>query len=291
MTLIGTATDHQKCIDAYFEACSAYWTKVYEFQDVEGIIYRQRHSVVLALARKLALPPESRILEIGCGAGLISVQLAREGYTVQAVDSVDGMIKRTRQHAEEAGIGDRVITCIRGVEDLGFPDNEFDLVLKIGVAPWLYSLSKAVREVVRVIRPGGYLITTADNWWRLNHWLDPRYLPPLGPMRRWSRRRLAGLALIKSRGASARMHSIRAFDSCLSAAGLQKLEARTVGFGPFSFLGFNLLPDSLATRVHVRLQDLADRGIPIVRSMGTHYIVLARKEGAPLPHAEVNENA
>ena len=274
---VGTETDHQNCLNAHFEASSAYWTDIYEFEDVDGTIYRQRRSVVLALAQKLALPAESTILEIGCGSGLTSVQLAREGYTIQAVDSVDAMIKRTRQHAEEARVGDRVITSIRDVYDLGYPDNTFDLVLKIGVAPWLYSLDKAVREVVRVLRPGGYLIATADNWWRLNRWLDPRYLPPLAPMRRRVRYVLERLALIASPGASARLHSIREFDACLSAAGLTKIDGRTVGFGPFSFLGRKLLPDPLGVKVHHRLQDLADRGVPILRSMGTHYIVLARK--------------
>jgi 2-polyprenyl-3-methyl-5-hydroxy-6-metoxy-1,4-benzoquinol methylase len=272
-----TETDHQNCLNAHFEASSAYWTDIYEFGDVDGTIYRQRRSVVLALAQKLALPAESPILEIGCGSGLTSVQLAREGYTIQAVDSVDAMIKRTRQHAEEACVGDRVITSMRDVYDLGYADNTFDLVLKIGVAPWLYSLEKAVREVVRVLRPGGYLITTADNWWRLNRWLDPRYLPPLAPMRRQVRNVLERLALIGSRGASARLHSIREFDDCLSAAGLTKIEGRTVGFGPFSFLGCKLLPDSFGVKVHHRMQDLADRGVPMLRSMGTHYIVLARK--------------
>src|SRR5712671_763313 len=226
-----------------FEATSAYWTDIYEFGDVDGAIYRQRRSVVLALAQKLALPAESPILEIGCGSGMTSVQLAREGYTIQAVDSVGAMIKRTRQHAEEACVGDRVITSMRDVYDLGYADNTFDLVLKIGVAPWLYTLEKAVREVVRVLRPGGYLITTADNWWRLHRWLDPRYLPPLAPMRRQVRNVLERLALIGPPGVSAHLHSIRAFDDRLCAAGLTKIEGKTVGFGPFSFLGCKLLPD------------------------------------------------
>jgi 2-polyprenyl-3-methyl-5-hydroxy-6-metoxy-1,4-benzoquinol methylase len=277
LSSVGTETDHQNSLNVYFEASSKYWTDIYEVEDVDGAIYRQRRSVALSLAEKLALPVEAPILEIGCGSGLTSVQLAREGYAIQAVDSVEAMIKSTRQHAEEAGVGDRVITSVRDVYDLGYPDNSFDLVLKIGVAPWLYSLDQAVREVVRVLRPGGYLITTADNWWRLHHWLDPRYLPPLAPMRRRVRSVLERLGLIGSRGASARLHSIREFDAGLSAAGLAKIEARTVGFGPFSFLGWKLLPDSFGMKVHQRLQDLADRGVPILRSMGTHYVVLARK--------------
>src|SRR5437773_1141181 len=61
------------------------------------------------------------------------------------------------------------------------------------------------------------------------------------------------------------------------AAGLEKIAGRTVGFGPFSVLGWKVLSDSSGVRVHRRLQQLADRGVPILRSMGTQYIVLARK--------------
>jgi SAM-dependent methyltransferase len=274
---VGAVTDHQKCVDAHFAASSAYWTKVYEVADVEGTIYRERRSVVLALVKKLTLPAQASILDIGCGAGLTSVELAREGYTIQAVDSVEAMIRRTRQHAEEAGVGERVISSVRSVYELGYPDNTFDLALKIGVAPWLDSVDKALREVVRVLRPGSYLIATADNWWRLNHWLDPRYLPPLTPLRRRVRDVVERVGLIGPRGASTRLYSPGEFDACLGKAGLEKIEGRTVGFGPFSLLGCGLFSDSLGLRVHRRLQELADRGAPILRSMGTHYIVLARK--------------
>ena len=281
MTNRSPDVERQKRTDTHFEAASAYWKEIYEFGDVDAAIYRDRRSAVLALVQKLAVSTEWPVLEIGCGSGLTSVALAQAGYTVHAVDSVDAMIKLTRQHAEDAGVSGCVITSMRDVHNLEFPDNSFNLILKIGVAPWLHSLDKAVREVARALRPGGYLITTADNYWRANHWLDPRYFPPLGPVRKGIRSVLEGLSLRKPSGASARLHSIREFDASLAAAGLEKIEGRTVGFGPFSFLGKKLLPDSSGIRLHHWLQNHADCGVPVVRSSGTHYIVLARKGATP----------
>jgi 2-polyprenyl-3-methyl-5-hydroxy-6-metoxy-1,4-benzoquinol methylase len=272
-----STADHRRSIDAHFAASAEYWTKVYQVEDLDGTIYQQRQSVVLDLAQTLQLPSDARILEIGCGSGLTSVHLAREGYTIQAIDSVDAMVEATRQHAREAGVSHRVIVSKRDVFDLRYPENSFDLILKIGVVPWLLSLNKALREVARVLRPGGCLIASADNWWRLNRWLDPRYVPALAPLRRRLRKVLERRKLIHPAGACARLHSIREFDAYLAAAGLTKVQARTVGFGPFSFLGCKL-PDSYGRNVHRRLQNLADRGVPILRSMGTHYIVLARKD-------------
>ena len=155
MSNSGTAAEHQNCLNAHFKASSAYWTDIYEIEDVDGTIYRERRSVVLALAQELGLPAGARILEVGCGSGLTSVQLALEGYTIQAVDSVDAMIERTREHADRAGVGDRIIASVRSVYDLRYPDSSFDLVLKIGVAPWLYSLDKALRDEMKVESVGG----------------------------------------------------------------------------------------------------------------------------------------
>jgi SAM-dependent methyltransferase len=291
LTNCSPGVEEQKRTDAHFEAASTYWKEIYEFGDVDAAIYRDRRSVVLGLVQKLALSTEWPILEIGCGSGLTSVALAQNGYTVQATDSVDAMLNLTREHAREASVSDRVITSIRDVHNLDFPDNTFSLILKIGVAPWLHSLDKAVREVARVLRPGGYLITTADNWWRLNYWLDPRYFPPLGPVRQGVRAVLERLALRKPGGASARLHSIREFDASLAAAGLEKIQGRTVGFGPFSFLGRKMLPDSSGVKMHHWLQNLADRGTPVVRSAGTHYIVLARKGVTPSGQPRGTKNA
>ena len=281
MSSLSIERTHQGALNVHFEASSDYWTKIYDLQDVDGTIYRQRRSVVLDLVRKLKLPPDSQILEIGCGSGSTSIQLARQGYTVRAVDSVYAMVKGTRKHAEQAGVSERVMASVRDVHDLGYPDESFDLVLKIGVAPWLYSLDRAISEVARVLRPGGYLIATADNWWRLNHWLDLRHLPPLRPIKRQLRNVLERLALIRPGGPSVFLRSIGEFDAYLFEAGLHKIEGRTVGFGPFSFLGFRILSDSTGVRVHRWLQSLADNAVPILRSMGTHYIVLARKDS---PH-------
>jgi SAM-dependent methyltransferase len=270
-------TEQQKRTNEYFEAAAPHWNDLYSSSDTDSLVYKDRRALVLAMARRLSLPVAEPILEIGCGAGYTSVALAENGYTVQAVDSVDAMIARTRQHAEEAHVSTRVITSIRDVHDLGFPDEVFSLVLKVGVAPWVHSLDKAMHEVARVLRPGGYLIATADNWWRLHFWLDPRYFPPLGPLRRGMRSLMESVGLLGPKPPSACLHTIKEFDAYVAAAGLQKLEGKTVGFGPFSFLGRHVLPDSLGNRMHHWLQSQADRGVPVIRNAGSHYVVLARK--------------
>jgi hypothetical protein len=51
----------------------------------------------------------------------------------------------------------------------------------------------------------------------------------------------------------------------------------TVGFGPFTFWGREVVSSSTQVKLHRWLQSGAERGLPGIRSFGTQYLVLARK--------------
>ncbi len=282
-TVDGTnaAADQQRRVDARFLAESSYWKEVYEREGVYEAIYQQRRDVVLALFDRLKVPTHSSLLEIGCGAGLTTVALARRGYVVHAIDTVNAMLGLTRQLALKAGVDQHVITSASDVCRLAFPNDTFSVVLAIGLTPWLHTLRDSLREIARVLRPGGYVIISADHRWRLNYMLDPRRFPGLAGIRWKVRDFLEGCGLRESDPARPHVHmySSKEFDAQLRAAGLEKQEARSLGFGPFTFFNRRVLPESLGMKVHYKLQRLADRGFPLLRSAGSQYVVLARNVG------------
>jgi hypothetical protein len=73
------------------------------------------------------------------------------------------------------------------------------------------------------------------------------------------------------------LHDRRFIDEALMGAELVKTRSMTLGFGPFTFLHHRFLPNSLDIALHHRLQHLADRNLPLFRSSGSQYLVLARK--------------
>src|SRR5438105_7547456 len=98
----------QQQVNAYFQSSSDYWRRIYETRDLLPLIYQARHAAVLEWLAQLRLPQTSKILEVGCGAGMLTSDLARLGYSVEAVDSVPAMVELTRQGAIDNGVGDRV---------------------------------------------------------------------------------------------------------------------------------------------------------------------------------------
>lgn len=272
----------QEKVNAYFQSQSWFWKDIYASGGVFAEIHRNRHAAALNWIGSLALAPGSPVLEIGCGAGFMSIALAQHGFRVYAIDSVEAMVEQTRRHAAESEVTDLLSVDIGDVYALAFEDESFDLVIALGVVPWLEQPELAIQEMARVTKPGGHVILTADNRARLNILLDPLLNPALAPLKRRVKNVLeqVGLRRRLRDEAEAIFHNFQDcsfIDSALARAELIKARGITLGFGPFSLFRHKVLPEPLATVLHHWLQCLADRGVPGFRSTGAHYIVLVRK--------------
>jgi len=271
--------EQQEKVNAYFRDQSAFWKDIYANRDVYAQIHQDRHAAALAWIDSLALAPSSQVLEIGCGAGFMAITLAQRGVCIQAIDSTDAMIQQARQNAVESGATDRLSLDIGDVYSLAFDDGSFDLVVALGVIPWLEWPELAMQQMARVTKPGGYVIFTADNGARLNALLDPWLNPVFAPIKRGIKAALdqAGLRRRSLKDLGATSHSRRFIDKALMRVGLTKVREMTLGFGPFTLFRSAVIPEPLGIRLHCRLQKFADRGVFGLRSTGAHYLVLARK--------------
>jgi ubiquinone/menaquinone biosynthesis C-methylase UbiE len=264
---------------AYFRSTTARWDEFYAEHrkpTVYATIYRERLSRALSLADTLRLPLGSRCLDLGCGPGMATVALAKRNLVVHAVDLVEAQLARVQQRAAEGGLAQRVVTSVGDIHDLHLPDGSFDFVLVIGVMEWLEHPENPLREVARVLRPGGFAVLSVDNKWALRNILDPITSPPLAPIRRRVKELLSRCGWRGRSGPRDYARSIAAFDRLTANAGLHKRQGMTVGFGPFSFLRLEL-PRVFGLPLHRCLQRLADRGFPLLRSAGLVYLTVLEK--------------
>lgn len=87
--------DHQEEVESYCDSTSSYWAEIYSTESARGVIQQRRMALVLEWIDELARPRGSWILEVGCGAGLTTIELARRGYTVCATDSSRAVVERS----------------------------------------------------------------------------------------------------------------------------------------------------------------------------------------------------
>lgn len=98
------------------------------------------------------------VLEVGCGIGTLLADLVAAGYRCRAVDASPQMVAATRAELQRRGLAGRdVQVTLARVQRLPFEDAHFDTVVSTFPTPYIYD-PQAIREIARVLRPGGRLI-------------------------------------------------------------------------------------------------------------------------------------
>ncbi len=94
-----------------------------------------------------------RVLDIGCGPGWYSVNLAKNGAKVVSLDLTENAIFRCRRYFKAYGLhGDKVVA---DAQQLPFKSNSFDGVISSGVLHHAPNVRKTIEEVHRILKPGG----------------------------------------------------------------------------------------------------------------------------------------
>src|SRR3712207_5143608 len=94
-----------------------------------------------------------RVLEVGCGLGTDGAQFARAGAAYTGVDLTEAAVQLARRRFELEGLPGEF--RVADAERLDFADDSFDLVYSHGVLHHTPDTARAVREIHRVLRPGG----------------------------------------------------------------------------------------------------------------------------------------
>jgi SAM-dependent methyltransferase len=193
------------------------------------------------------------------------------------------MLDRVAQNASRAGVADLVVPMTSDAQRLELASATCDVVVAIGLLPWVKQPELALSEMVRITKPGGHVIVTMDNALSLARGLDPGWHEStrafIAKIRRFVTDHSEKVPPVQWPTAM----RLSDFDRLLRAAGLDPLQFQGVGFGQFTFLGRNVLPNRVGLRVDRLLQRLADHNVPLLQHAAVFHVALAVKpseEGA-----------
>jgi ubiquinone/menaquinone biosynthesis C-methylase UbiE len=102
-----------------------------------------------------------RVLEVGCGTGLILARLARLATHAVGIDPSPGMLRTAHERGLQVALG--------SATRLPFPDESFDLVCSFKVLAHVPDIERALSEITRVTRPNGRMILEFYNPWSLRY--------------------------------------------------------------------------------------------------------------------------
>lgn len=107
------------------------------------------------------LPRAARILDVGCGAGLLAEALAKEGHHVTGLDAAGAAIAAARAHAAEGGLD---ITYREGLaEELLAEGARFDAVTALEVVEHVPNPARFIATTAGLLNPGGRLFLSTLN--------------------------------------------------------------------------------------------------------------------------------
>ena len=124
------------------------------------------------------------VLEIGCGMGTDGAQFAKAGADYTGVDLTDAAVELARKRFQASGLKGNF--RVADAERLDFHDESFDIVYSHGVLHHTPDIKAAVREIHRVLKPGGRAIVMLYHRGSYNYRVGIRVL------------RRAGSGLLKS---------------------------------------------------------------------------------------------
>lgn len=166
--------------------------------------------LMLELMGKL---PGRRILDAGCGDGAVACAAALRGADVTGVDPDPAMLAAAGSRASLVGV--RATFSEGRVERLPFADESFDVVVSVTVLCFVPDAAGAVREMVRVLRPGGRFV-----------------LGELGRFSPWAASRRVRAWLGSSTWKAARFRTAADLRDLVEKAGLRVTEVRGAVYYP-----------------------------------------------------------
>lgn len=135
------------------------------YDEFSGWYERERgrgyHALIddLELAVIEPLARDARVLEVGCGTGLLLERVARNARLAKGIDLSPGMLARARERGLDV--------CEGSATELPFADASFELVYSVKVLAHVPDIDKALEEMARVTAPGGRIVAEFYNPWSL----------------------------------------------------------------------------------------------------------------------------
>ena len=108
--------------------------------------------------RMLPQMDRPRILDIGCGYGVPTMELARISQgKIMGIDIDQPALDKFTRRIKEAGLTDRIQAISCSMFDMDFPDASFDIIWSKG-SIYAIGFKRGLREWKRILKPGGYLV-------------------------------------------------------------------------------------------------------------------------------------
>lgn len=165
-------------VKEHFSKRSEYWDSLYDEsnqkQNFTRFELKRRKEIVFDFISKLDVNTSMTALDLGCGAGQYLLGLSDLGIKSFGADISKDMLDISSEKLLKAKLNNGNLLCA-DCYNVPLQSNKFDLIICIGVLEYLNKEAAALSEIRRMLKPGGKLIATLPNFYKLRNLINPYY--------------------------------------------------------------------------------------------------------------------
>jgi ubiquinone/menaquinone biosynthesis C-methylase UbiE len=286
---VATETIEQKQkVTTFFDDSKPWQGDLYQVQgEYFARVIQRRKAYAIDMIRRLPGVPPGRVLDIGCGSGVYLEELLHMGFDGCGMDISDEMLSVTRTRLAGA-VAERRLHLAQGdVEHIPFESNAFDLVICIGVFGYLLSDEAAIREILRVLKPGGFFLLNLTNMYSLS---DADFVlrrkvrsfftaaPALEAALPCPDYAMQSEWMLKNRKYGFKSYNLQKYERLLRGFGLHRIDAMTYGFEFRVLRRLKLLPERFLSSVELVMERVLRKvHVPYFSYSGWVYTGVFRK--------------
>lgn len=168
-------SNQKQILKDFFNSTSEQWDNLYSGDSFIDVHMCERKEIVLSIVDEIATNKKLRVLDLGCGSGILSKELIKKGHTVVCADIAIDLLYLLDQSVRKKNNDNYIGSAIADAANICLSDKSFDIVLCIGVLQYQINDNLVLKEINRVLKVDGVCIITFPNLLRLNYLFDPYY--------------------------------------------------------------------------------------------------------------------
>jgi 2-polyprenyl-3-methyl-5-hydroxy-6-metoxy-1,4-benzoquinol methylase len=292
MQTLKNRSAQKKVIESFFNRTSERWDNLYSGEAFINQHMRERKKTVLDLVEEYSNGRKLKILDLGCGSGILTKELINKGHTVAGADIAEDMIAILNNSLNYDGGKKYMGSAICDAEALSFVKETFDVVLCVGLLQYQLRDDKILGEIARALSKDGICIATFPNLLRINYLFDPFYYFKF--IYRLAKKGFYKLKRFKSNSKAETVRLTGTFQNSypydkkyyfssikkiLSENKFDMTKVVSFGYGPFTVFDKQIFSDKLSFSISMAIDRLASESkLNLFNYIGNRWVCVAKKK-------------
>ena len=149
-----TSTINPSEIEKFSRIADEWWSETGKFKPLHKFNPTRISYIRQEIEKKFAINSDLKILDVGCGGGLIAEPFAKIGASVTAIDASEKNIAVAKIHAQKSGLNIDYRVC--AAEEM---TEKFDVVFALEIIEHVADVEKFIQSCANLVKPNGMLLS------------------------------------------------------------------------------------------------------------------------------------